>query len=121
MLDLESELAKLPGIEVTLWPQFDSYDLLVEHRAKQKTWRVDVKDWSSPWLLARRKRSAEPSLARMVVSIPEPHVSSPGESSWSDSDCRKRSARRPSSSRRCALPRDRPHGDGAGQRGGIDD
>jgi hypothetical protein len=42
---------------------------------------------------AIRKRSAEPSLARMVASIPESHVSSPGERSWSDSD-RRQVARR---------------------------
>jgi Staphylococcal nuclease homologue len=33
-----------------------------------------------------RRRSAEPSLAPNVASIPEPHVSSPGERSCSDSD-----------------------------------
>jgi hypothetical protein len=41
----------------------------------------------------QRKRSAEPSLAPKVASIPEPHVSSPGEHSWSDSD-RRQVARR---------------------------
>ena len=35
------------------------------------------------------KRSAEPSLARMAASIPELHVSSPGERSWSDSNPRQ--------------------------------
>src|SRR5262245_44341211 len=36
-----------------------------------------------------RKRSAEPSLAPMVVSIPESCFSSPGERAWSDSDRRQ--------------------------------
>jgi hypothetical protein len=49
----------------------------------------------------RFKRLAEPSLARMVASIPELRASSPGERSWSDSDRRQ--------------------GDGHGANGGVHD
>ena len=51
-----------------------------------------------------RRRSAEPSLARMVASIPEPYFSSPGERSCSDSD-RRQVARRGASGRRRQIQR----------------
>ena len=49
-------------------------------------------DRGGPPRLRRRgeeERSAEPYLARLVLSIPEPRVSSPGERSWLDSDLRQ--------------------------------
>ena len=43
-IKLESELSKL-RIRVTLWPEIDEYDLLVEFDRKI-SWAIDVKDWS---------------------------------------------------------------------------
>ena len=43
-LYLEEELSKL-GVRVTIWPQIDEYDLLVEFD-KKKRWAIDVKDWA---------------------------------------------------------------------------
>ena len=34
------------GIRVTLWPEIDEYDLLVE-LDKNNRWAIDVKDWVS--------------------------------------------------------------------------
>ncbi|MDJ0773568.1 MAG: Fis family transcriptional regulator [Mastigocoleus sp. MO_167.B18] len=42
-LYLEEELSKL-GVRVTIWPEIDEYDLLVEFD-KKKRWAIDVKDW----------------------------------------------------------------------------
>ena len=42
---LAEELSKL-GIRVTLWPEIDEYDLLVE-LDKNNRWAIDVKDWVS--------------------------------------------------------------------------
>lgn len=44
-LYLTEELRKL-GLKVTLYPEIDEYDLLVEF-TKKKRWAIDVKDWSS--------------------------------------------------------------------------
>ncbi len=45
-LSLRDELVNLGvGIKVTLYPQVDRYDLLVEFPNSQK-WAIDVKDWS---------------------------------------------------------------------------
>lgn len=41
---LAEELSKL-GVRVTLWPQIDEFDLLVEFSRKLR-WAIDVKDWS---------------------------------------------------------------------------
>ncbi len=41
---LAEELSKL-GVRVTLWPQIDEFDLLVEFSRKVH-WAIDVKDWS---------------------------------------------------------------------------
>lgn len=41
---LAEELSKL-GVRVTLWPQIDAFDLLVEFSRKLH-WAIDVKDWS---------------------------------------------------------------------------
>ncbi len=40
------------GLQVALWPDYDRYDLRVE--GPRGTLAVDVKDWSNPYLLARR-------------------------------------------------------------------
>jgi hypothetical protein len=50
-LRLEKRLIDL-GIEVEMWPEFDSYDL--RFKLPRKTIAVDVKDWSSPFLLAHK-------------------------------------------------------------------
>lgn len=47
---LERHLLKLK-LKVTLWPEFDSYDLHIEF-PDGKAWAVDVKDWANPFLLA---------------------------------------------------------------------
>jgi len=44
-IKLAEELQKL-GLRVTLWPEIDEYDLLVEFDKKLR-WAIDVKDWSS--------------------------------------------------------------------------
>lgn len=49
-LRLARRLQKL-GVEVELWPNFDSYDLRVMF-PDGETWAVDVKDWGSPFRLA---------------------------------------------------------------------
>ncbi|HEY9691024.1 MAG TPA: hypothetical protein V6D15_02340 [Oculatellaceae cyanobacterium] len=43
-IDLYQQLSQL-GIRVTLWPEIDEYDLLVDFGHKQR-WGIDVKDWS---------------------------------------------------------------------------
>lgn len=43
-LNLAEELSKL-GVRVTLWPEIDEFDLLVELPRKLK-WAIDFKDWS---------------------------------------------------------------------------
>jgi hypothetical protein len=50
-LRLEKRLLDL-GVEVEMWPEFDSYDLRV--KLPRKTIAVDVKDWANPFLLARK-------------------------------------------------------------------
>jgi hypothetical protein len=50
-LRLEKRLINL-GIEVEMWPEYDSYDLRV--KLPRKTIAVDVKDWVNPFLLARK-------------------------------------------------------------------
>ncbi|NER34208.1 MAG: hypothetical protein F6J93_09230 [Oscillatoria sp. SIO1A7] len=51
-LRLEEKLKKL-GLEVELWPNFDSYDLRIVF-ADGEAWAIDVKDWANPFLLARK-------------------------------------------------------------------
>lgn len=43
-LDLAEKLTTL-GVRVTLWPEIDEFDLLVEF-SKKVRWAIDVKDWS---------------------------------------------------------------------------
>jgi len=50
-LRLEKKLQKL-GVQVELWPNFDSYDLRIVF-PDGEAWAVDVKYWANPFLLAR--------------------------------------------------------------------
>jgi hypothetical protein len=50
-LRLEERLLKM-GAKVEMWPEFDSFDLLV--KLPRKVIAVDVKDWVNPFLLARK-------------------------------------------------------------------
>lgn len=50
-LRLENELKKL-GLQVELYPYFDAYDLRLTF-ADGEVWAVDVKDWASPFALAK--------------------------------------------------------------------
>jgi hypothetical protein len=50
-LRLERRLRQ-QGLQVELWPNYDRYDLRIE--GPRGTLAVDVKDWSNPYLLARR-------------------------------------------------------------------
>jgi REase associating with pPIWI_RE/pPIWI_RE three-gene island domain Y len=43
-IHLAEDLTKL-GVRVTLWPEIDEFDLLVEF-SKKVRWAIDVKDWS---------------------------------------------------------------------------
>jgi hypothetical protein len=43
-IQLAEALSKL-GVRVTLWPEIDEFDLLVELGRKVR-WAIDVKDWS---------------------------------------------------------------------------
>lgn len=51
-LRLAKALAKR-GVAVELWPAFDRYDLRLSF-ADGTVWAVDVKDWQSPYLLAKK-------------------------------------------------------------------
>ncbi len=42
---LAEKLSEL-GVHVTLWPEIDEYDLLIEFSKKER-WAIDVKDWQS--------------------------------------------------------------------------
>lgn len=67
-LALERALGALSNVHVELWPQFDQYDLLVEHSSA--VYRVDVKDWSDPSLLARHLREHPPA-ENVVIVLPD--------------------------------------------------
>lgn len=51
-LSLKAKLIKR-GISVEMWPAFDRYDLRLTF-PDGTVWAVDVKDWHSPYLLARK-------------------------------------------------------------------
>jgi hypothetical protein len=51
-LFLEAQLLRL-GLTVTLWPEYDLYDLHILFPHGQR-WAIDVKDWKYPHLLAPR-------------------------------------------------------------------
>jgi hypothetical protein len=54
-LRLAHRLGKM-GVEVSLWPGFDAYDLRLTFSDDQ-VWAIDVKDWQNPFLLAHSVRS----------------------------------------------------------------
>lgn len=54
-IQLAEALTKM-GVRVTLWPEIDEFDLLVEF-SKKVRWAIDVKDWS--YLDEERLRSVE--------------------------------------------------------------
>jgi hypothetical protein len=54
-IQLAEALTKI-GVRVTLWPEIDEFDLLVEF-SKKVRWAIDVKDWS--YLDEERLRSVE--------------------------------------------------------------
>jgi hypothetical protein len=60
-ITLQEELKSL-GLNVTLWPAFDAYDL--HFAVNDKIWAVDVKDWSNPYLLGSK-------LAKKVIPAPQ--------------------------------------------------
>ena len=65
-LELERRVVAIPGVrEVTMWPEFDAYDLHVI--AGESSWRVDVKDWRSTVLLAERLNQRPPSTLTFIV------------------------------------------------------
>lgn len=51
-----AEVLRDMGLQVELWPQFDAYDIRITF-PDQHVWAIDVKDWSSPELLARSVKS----------------------------------------------------------------
>jgi hypothetical protein len=57
-LRLAAELRR-QGVDVSMWPDFDAYDLRVEF-PDGSAWAVDVKDWASPVALARHLTSGTP-------------------------------------------------------------
>lgn len=57
-LTLAEKLKKL-GIQVNLWPNFDSYDLLIVF-PDGEAWAIDVKDWANPFLLAHKVKQQNP-------------------------------------------------------------
>ncbi len=60
------------GVEVTLWPAFDAYDLRLVF-PDGEAWAVDVKDWADPFRLARSVKPvpSEPPWARAYFAIPD--------------------------------------------------
>jgi hypothetical protein len=57
-VELEDRLTSL-GLDVTMWPGFDAYDLLVVFPDGHR-WAVDVKDWAHPAFLGRAARPVRP-------------------------------------------------------------
>ncbi|CAM5305155.1 restriction endonuclease-related protein [Streptomyces avidinii] len=54
------EALRAEGLEVTMWPGFDAYDLLVTFPDGLR-WAVDVKDWASPYFLGRAAAPVPPT------------------------------------------------------------
>ena len=50
-MDLKRRLDQLNGVSVTLWPNLDQYDLLIQIGESQL--KIDVKDWSNAFALAK--------------------------------------------------------------------
>ena len=57
-LRLADKLKEL-GLDVELWPNFDSYDLRIVF-PDQEVWAIDVKDWVNPFLLANKVKKQSP-------------------------------------------------------------
>ena len=64
-LELYRELAKIPGVTVTLWPEADRYDLLVEKNEISR-WAIDVKDYASEFTLSNLLRLSKPPYKKDV-------------------------------------------------------
>ncbi len=69
-LRLERRLAGF-GLQVSLWPNFDTFDLHLGFPSGEK-WAVDVKDWANPYLLgnAVREFSNDPPWSRAFLVVP---------------------------------------------------
>ena len=69
-LRLEKRLVRF-GLEVSLWPNFDTFDLLLGFPSGEK-WAIDVKDWANPYLLgnAVREFSTDPPWNRAFLVVP---------------------------------------------------
>jgi pPIWI_RE three-gene island domain Y/REase associating with pPIWI_RE len=75
-LRLAERLRRL-GVEVTLWPAYDRYDLRLLF-PDGEAWAIDVKDWADPVVLARRLNERgsppippEPSWTRAYFIFPD--------------------------------------------------
>ena len=70
-LELAHKLSK-KGLEVRLWPNFDTYDLKIIF-PDGEIWAVDVKDWSNPYLLAQKLTliKEEPAWHHAFYVIPQ--------------------------------------------------
>lgn len=70
-LRLAERLAAL-GLDVTLWPAYDAYDLRVGFPSGE-AWAVDVKDWENPFLLAKAvgQIALEPSWNQAYYVFPD--------------------------------------------------
>ncbi len=64
-LDLYRELSKIPGVNVTLWPEADRYDLLVE-KNRTLRWAIDVKDYASEFTLSNLLRQSKPPYMKNI-------------------------------------------------------
>lgn len=62
------------GLSVDLWPNYDAYDLRITF-PDGATWAIDVKDWHSPHLLARKLKPIDqgPKLRALYV-VPDQRV-----------------------------------------------
>lgn len=68
-VQLAEELSKL-GIRVTLWPQVDEFDLLVELSRKVR-WAIDLKDWSYLDEESLKKVQCQPGVTETFVVFPD--------------------------------------------------
>jgi REase associating with pPIWI_RE/pPIWI_RE three-gene island domain Y len=74
-IQLAETLTKL-GIRVTLWPEIDEFDLLVEF-SKKIRWAIDVKDWS--YLDEERLQKTREKLQRRLSEFTELFIVFPNE------------------------------------------
>lgn len=73
-LDLESDLKNL-GLDVVMWPNFDSYDLRVTF-PDGWVWAIDVKDWAHPYFLGRAAKPvpADPPYDEAFWVVPQHRI-----------------------------------------------